>query len=92
MDADTRVRVRRQRDAAVRSSLGLANVSHVRRTAGSKARRWTDPEIEAAVLSASGGRKITRHAYKLIRRNLDPMLYPSHNTVYARRPDLFSST
>ena len=91
MDSTTRTQVRRQRDAAVRRGLGLANVSHVRRTAGSKARRWTDPEIEAAVLSAGGGRKITRHAYKLLRRDLDPNLYPSHNTVFARRPDLFAT-
>lgn len=91
MDSNTRAKVRRQRDAAVRQSLGLQSVSHVRRVAGSKARRWTDPEIEAAVLSVGGGRKISRHAYKLARRNLDPNLYPSHNTVFARRPDLFST-
>lgn len=91
MDSDTRMAVRRRRDAAVRQSLGLANVSHVRRSQGSKARRWTDAEIEAAVLTVSGGGPISRHAYKVKRRSLDPNEYPSHNTVFARRPDLFTT-
>lgn len=34
---------------------------------------------------------MSRHAYKLARRNLDPNDSPSHNTVFARRPDLFAT-
>ena len=43
------------------------------------------------MLEATGGRKITRHAYKVLRAGLDPNSCPSHNTVFARRPDLFAT-
>jgi hypothetical protein len=88
---DSKHTTARQRDAAARRRLGIAAVSHTRRVEGSKSRRWSDPEIRRAVLSISGGQPISRMAYKLARRDLDPNLYPSHNTVYARCPDLFKT-
>ncbi len=91
MDKETRIYVSQQRDAAVRRSLGLNASTHVSREHGSRARRWTDTEIEAAVKRISGGQPMTRHAYKLARRNVSANDAPSHNTVAARRPDLFAT-
>ena len=68
----------------------MGAVSHTRRKRGTTARRWTDDEIRAAVNRATGGRKISFPAYRLLRRELDPDLFPSHNTVASRCPDLFS--
>lgn len=69
----------------------MSAVSHTARKSGSRSRRWTDEEIRRAVLSVSGGKPISRMAYKLARRDLDPDRYPTHNTVYARCPDLFQT-
>jgi len=82
-------RKRKAVDVAARRLLGFDNVSHVRRTEGSKSRRWTDPEIRAAVMRATDGKPITRHAYRLLRRGLNPQEFPSHNTAFERCPDLF---
>jgi len=91
VDSNTRVKVRRERDAAVRRSLGLNSTSHVRRVPASKSRRWTEADIRRAVRSLMGGGSFSRYAYKAKRRDEDPNLYPSHNTVLARCPDLFNS-
>jgi hypothetical protein len=89
MDGAVRSNLRFARDAEVRRRMGLPAAVHKAPTKqGDRTRRWDDNEIRRAVLSLTGGRKVSRVEYKRIRALRGPE-FPHQDTVATRCPDLF---